>query len=164
MTALLGRYVDSLSQNGRYGHLKSIPLTTGWGLLNEDLSHYKIAIVDLLLPQITGVDLIKDFRTRYPKMGIVPISGMATHTMKKTLKGLLPQGIELLPKPLKREDFFRAFDLAWSHTQNHHQQLGLPKLPPSVEGSEDLWTAPQPSLSLDISVEHRKLLRKKTGT
>ncbi len=162
MSALLERYIQNLSSTGRYGVLEPVVFHSGLDLLNQDLSHYRVAVVDILLPQITGLDLIRDFKGRFPQMGLVPISGMATITMQRTLKEILPAGTELLAKPLHKEAFNQAFDKAWLNSFN--QQLQPRPSHPLKEGEEELWTAGKSLNTLEIPTLHRKLLRKKTGT
>ena len=123
MSALMQRYLKTLTLSDFAHHKKSdgpvkvLSVESGWELLNSDLAHVRVAIVDVLLPQVTGVDLIRDFRRRYPGMGLVPVSGMATEPMKRALKELLPEGFELLNKPLRREEFLEAFVKAWAFSR-----------------------------------------------
>lgn len=123
MSALMQRYLKTLAP-ADFAHpkrvdgpIKLLSVESGWELLNADLAHVRVAIVDVLLPQVTGVDLIRDFRRRYPGMGLVPVSGMATEPMKRSLKELLPDGFELLNKPLRREEFLEAFTKAWAFSR-----------------------------------------------
>jgi len=158
MSALLLRYIEGLSRSGLYGKLRPKVLTSGWELLKTDLSQVRVAIVDILLPQITGVDLIKDFRARFPNMGIVPLSGMATSPMQRALKEVLPRGISLLPKPLHKDEFLAAFHKAW----NYQQPLSTSPTTKKEVG-EELWTTVSQMRSNEISIEHRKLLRKRAA-
>jgi len=131
---------------------------SGWDLLEQDLEHVRVAVVDILLPRVTGVDLIKDLRKRYPQMGIVAVTGMATEPMKRALLELIPPG-QLLNKPLRKESFNHAFEHAW-------EQI----LPPIAvkaefheEGDEDLWTATGAlSRDVEIPVVRRRIARNKT--
>jgi len=82
MQALIARYLETffgggLGQNKIRVHFAE----SAFPFLTKDLSQAKLAVVDVLLPQITGVDVVKDFRKRFPKMGIVPITGMATESV-----------------------------------------------------------------------------------
>ena len=117
MSALISRYLDSSIIPGLGCKPKVRILDRGWDLLEADLSNVRVAIVDLLLPQITGIDLIRNFRTRYPEMGIVPISGMATAPMKRNLAEMLDGEFALIDKPLRKDNFTNAFLRAWNYCE-----------------------------------------------
>lgn len=158
MSALILKYLnrvsDSLPQALR---IQSQP--SGWDLLTKDLSHIKVAVVDILLPNVTGIDLIRDFRKRYPHMGIVPISGLATEPMKRSLKEILPVEARLLPKPLRKEDFLEAFLSAW----NSKQPPQTAPSPAQEAGEEQVWSAVQGNPTNNVSIERRRLPRRKAA-
>ncbi|MEZ4815659.1 MAG: response regulator [Bdellovibrionota bacterium] len=114
MSALILRYLESSVIPSLGGVKPRIRiLDRGWDLLQSDLSNVRVAVVDLLLPQVTGIDLIRNFRSRYPNMGIVPISGMATEPMRRNLNEILKGDFSLIDKPLRKESFKSAFTKAW---------------------------------------------------
>jgi DNA-binding NtrC family response regulator len=157
MSALLLKYLHGIQ--GNLGESLAIrQLSSGWGLLNEDLSGIRVAVVDILLPNVTGVDLIRDFRKRFPGMGIVPVSGLATEPMKRALKELLPSPSRLLAKPLRKEEFLDAFVEAWKMSQPLQ-----PGPAPLLEAdAEPVWSAVQSSNhKQEISVVRRRLGRPK---
>lgn len=169
MSSLLLRYLDGIAQTSGLPDMKPLSLTSGWELLKLDLSHVRVAIVDLLLPQITGVDLIRDFRHRFPQMGLVPISGMATAPMKRQLKELLDPDFNLLEKPLRKEAFIQAFLKAWHYREEspskvhldpkpfqHHPADGAAK---TVE-EEPIWSSSVTNTS-EIRIERRRSIKKK---
>lgn len=184
MSALMQRYLKSkLPQDfdgSRKGSstLRILNLESGWELLNSDLSHVHVAIVDILLPQVTGVDLVRDFRRRYPQMGLLPISGMATEPMKRQLKDLLPEGFELLKKPLRRDDFVKSFLKAWNFSRSaqskmkikkpEKQPLGLTARndssdPRGLNALEESYWSVGVSQSQDVAVVKRKKIPKKAA-
>jgi DNA-binding NtrC family response regulator len=152
MSALILRYLESSVIPGLGVKPKIRTLDRGWDLLQADLSNVRVAVVDLLLPQVTGIDLIRNFRSRYPNMGIVPISGMATEPMRRNLVDILKGDFNLVEKPLRKENFRSAFAKAWNFWT-----------PPGPENRE--WEDKEPSwnaVSADlpshgIKVEKRKL-------
>jgi DNA-binding NtrC family response regulator len=139
VSALINRYLDGIKKNSAYSFSSIQNFESGWELLSSDLSQVKVAIVDILLPQITGVDLVKNLISRYPKIGIVTVSGMATEPMKRSLRLSLPEGPELLAKPLRKEAFLEAFDMAWN--RQHRMAPVATETPTATE--EPLWSTPQ---------------------
>jgi len=138
MSALVQRYIQQFSEeHGR--SFKTLKFESGWKLMTADLSGVKVAVVDILLPQVNGADLIRHFRTHYPNMGIIPITGMATSQLRRQIKEFLPQGFEILEKPLRKNLFFEAF------TRAHYHGLTTPPSAPlvPVEKPEEgaLWTS-----------------------
>lgn len=154
MSALILRYLESSVIPSLGGIKPRIRiLDRGWDLLQSDLSNVRVAVVDLLLPQVTGIDLIRNFRSRYPHMGIVPISGMATEPMRRNLNEILKGDFSLIDKPLRKESFKTAFTKAWNYWS-----------PPKQE--EMSWSEEEPSwnaVSADtnsVKIEKRRLTRK----
>jgi CheY-like chemotaxis protein len=173
MAALIKRYIGSVgSQQELLSQLDNAPknftvktLESGFDLITQDLSQYRVVVVDILLPQVTGVDLIRDFRKRFPHMGIVPVSGMATEPMKRAILEVMPDKLKFLPKPLRKEDFFQAFIKAWNFKEPEQQQVTGPD-PAPQEGGQELWTTVKgfENTGSNIVVEKRRgLLRKKAA-
>jgi CheY-like chemotaxis protein len=173
VAALIKRYIGSVgSQQELLSQLDNAPknftvktLESGFDLITQDLSQYRVAVVDILLPQVTGVDLIRDFRKRFPHMGIVPVSGMATEPMKRAILEVMPDELKFLPKPLRKEDFFQAFIKAWNFKEPEQQQVTGPD-PAPQEGGQELWTTVKgfENTGSNIVVEKRRgLLRKKVA-
>lgn len=163
VSALIKRYLGSIKSDYRI-----ISLESGFDLLHSDLSGIKVAIVDILLPQVTGVDLIRDFRKRFPQMGILAVSGMATDHMKRQLQELLPDELKFLPKPLRKENFCNAFAGAWKFNEKsklYFEQQRLTSPIPAKEGEEELWTAVKVSekAKASVAVERRVLSPKKVA-
>jgi len=180
MSALMQRYLKTLSLSDFTGRKKSdgaakvLSVESGWELLNADLSHVRVAVIDVLLPQVTGVDLVRDFRRRYPGMGLVPVSGMATEPMKRSLKELLPEGFELLNKPLRREEFLENFLKAWNYARSSGSVKSMKAAPlPFIENADagsnpsaietSYWSAGVSQSNPVISVMKRKKPGKKAA-
>ena len=157
MSALISRYLDSTIIPSLECKPKVRVLDRGWDLLESDLSNVRVAIVDLLLPQITGIDLIRNFRTRYPKMGIVPISGMATAPMKRNLAEMLDGEFALIDKPLRKENFTHAFLRAWNYCKIPPKETLKDNLSPG----EPSWNAVSAEkASPHIQIEKKRSLKK----
>ncbi len=157
MSALISRYLDSSIIPGLEYKPKVRVLDRGWDLLEADLSNVRVAVVDLLLPQITGIDLIRNFRTRYPKMGIVPISGMATAPMKRNLAEMLDGEFALIDKPLRKDNFTSAFLRAWNYCNIPSKSAPDERTAPS----EPYWNAVSaPKATPHIQVEKKRNLKK----
>ncbi|MEO5667102.1 MAG: response regulator [Bdellovibrionota bacterium] len=180
MSALMQRYLKTLGLSDFSGHRRSdgqvkvLSIESGWELLNADLGHIRVAVIDVLLPQVTGVDLIRDFRRRYPGMGLVPVSGMATEPMKRSLKELLPEGFELMNKPLRREEFIENFLKAWHYSRSNGNVRALKATPlPFIQnadpGSEpnaiesSLWSNSVSHSNPVVSIMKRKKPLKKAA-
>lgn len=158
MSALILRYLESSVIPSLGGVKPKIRiLDRGWDLLQSDLSNVRVAVVDLLLPQVTGIDLIRNFRSRYPNMGIVPISGMATEPMRRNLNDVLKGEFSLIDKPLRKETFKTAFTKAWN--------FWSPPKPEEFSYKEDepSWNAVSAEKS-SVKIEKRRLPRRSTDS
>ena len=58
---------------------------------------YDVMIVDLMMPGISGVDLLKQLKARNPKARIIMVTGYPT--MKNTLQAMQLGAVDFLPKP-----------------------------------------------------------------
>lgn len=165
MSALMQRYIESVPNKefrGRRGSdLKVLSLESGWELLNADLSKVKVVVMDILLPQVTGVDLIKDFRKRYPNLGIVPVSGMATEPMKRAIHENLPDGFRLVQKPLRKEEFLDQLIKAWNFTADQGPSRA-PRPQVAKADGDPTWTTGV-STSQPVAVARKKIPRKKAA-
>jgi len=161
---LIERYLEDYQEkNPSILNLKRF--SSGWDLMNADLSNVKVAIVDILLPQINGVDLIKHFSKKFPTMGFVPITGMATQPLRRRLKEYLNDEMKLIDKPLRKDEFYQAFKTAWNYDGEMHQKTALnPFSQDSAENSEEkLWNEVQSNEATlsSIPIVKRRLSRSK---
>lgn len=161
MAALIQRYVSSLPPAER-DSFKVGYLSSGWELIEADLSNVRAAVVDILLPQVTGVDLIRHFRRRYPGMGFVPITGMATEPMKRNLKEVLTGGERVLDKPLRREEFLDHLVKAFHRNESYTQPTAVSAVLSKEEGQE-LWTTSNTNSGVIAVESRRKLPRRKAA-
>jgi DNA-binding NtrC family response regulator len=140
MSALMSRYIQQFAQE-RAKSFQTLRLDSGWNLLTSDLSSIKIAVVDILLPQVNGADLIRHFRAHYPNMGIVPVTGMATSQLQRQIRESLPEGFEILDKPLRKAAFFEAFNKAYEFGLKS-QANPRPKVKvPDSDSGEEVWSS-----------------------
>lgn len=58
---------------------------------------YDVLIVDLMMPGISGLDLLKSLKARNPKARIIMITGYPT--MRNTLQAMQLGAMDFLPKP-----------------------------------------------------------------
>jgi DNA-binding NtrC family response regulator len=156
MRALLAKYVESLMKKHTHITLNYTSYENGWELLETPLDHIHIAVVDILLPKVTGVDLIKNFKKRCPQMGIIPITGMATDPMKRQLLEYIPEGAKILEKPLRFEDFEKAFLESMEYYIRETRSKKAQNQEYSSSADEPSWRAiePQP-LKEVVSVKKR---------
>ncbi len=162
MRALIGRYVEGISKKNNLNTIACAALESGWDLLEAQLDHVQVAIVDILLPKITGVDLIKNLRRRFPRMGIIPITGMATDPMKRQLGEYLPPGTAILEKPLRSDEFEAAFkeSLAF-HAREMANNHGPTEIGFSAE--DPSWTAVEAKPGQEVVHVKKRFRRKGDG-
>lgn len=66
-------------------------------LRKEDEKPYDVMIVDLMMPGLSGLDLLKMLKARNPKARIIMVTGYPT--MKNTLQAMQLGAMDFLPKP-----------------------------------------------------------------
>jgi len=67
------------------------------GLKMEQQKKYDVIIVDLMMPGLNGMDLLKSLKTISPAVQVVMITGYPT--MKNTLQAMQIGAFDFLPKP-----------------------------------------------------------------
>ncbi|MCJ7486494.1 MAG: response regulator [Candidatus Aminicenantes bacterium] len=66
-------------------------------LRKEAEKPYDVMIVDLMMPGLSGLDLLKMLKARNPKARIIMVTGYPT--MKNTLQAMQLGAMDFLPKP-----------------------------------------------------------------
>jgi len=66
-------------------------------LRKETEQPYDVMIVDLMMPGLSGMDLLKLLKARNPKARIIMVTGYPT--MKNTLQAMQLGAMDFLPKP-----------------------------------------------------------------
>jgi len=66
-------------------------------LTKETERPYEVMIVDLMMPGLSGMDLLKMLKARNPKARVIMVTGYPT--MKNTLQAMQLGAMDFLPKP-----------------------------------------------------------------
>lgn len=76
---------------------------------------YKLIISDLMLPRISGMDLIKAIKKNHPCVPLVVITGYAT--LEKALQSFKMGSFDFIPKPFDTETFLAVISRGLNHSQ-----------------------------------------------
>jgi two-component system phosphate regulon sensor histidine kinase PhoR len=68
----------------------------------EEKKRYDVMIVDLMMPGLSGLDLLKSLKTRRPAAQVIMVTGYPT--MKNTLQAMQIGAFDFLPKPFLPAD------------------------------------------------------------
>jgi two-component system phosphate regulon sensor histidine kinase PhoR len=68
----------------------------------EEKKSYDVLIVDLMMPGVNGLDLLKSLKTRRPSAQVIMVTGYPT--MKNTLQAMQIGAFDFLPKPFLPAD------------------------------------------------------------
>src|ERR1700761_5691935 len=90
-------------------------------LLALENEHFDLAIVDIYMPNMDGVKLIRGIRERCPDLAIIAMSGAFLSSSGRTVLDILPAAGDLanvirLKKPFRANDLMRAVAVARSVT------------------------------------------------
>ena len=66
-------------------------------LSKEAVEPYDVMIVDLMMPGLSGMDLLKMLKARNPKAHVIMVTGYPT--MRNTLQAMQLGAMDFLPKP-----------------------------------------------------------------
>lgn len=83
--------------------------------------HFDLAIVDIYMPNMDGVKLIRGLRERCPDLAVIAMSGAFLSSNGRTVLDILPATGDLanvirLKKPFRAETLMRAVQVALSVT------------------------------------------------
>jgi CheY-like chemotaxis protein len=86
-------------------------------LLALENAHFDLAIVDIFMPNMDGVKLIRGIRERCPDLAIIAMSGAFLSSSGRTVLDVLPAAGDLanvirLKKPFRAHELVRAVELA----------------------------------------------------
>lgn len=71
-------------------------------LQKEQVKRYDVMIVDLMMPGISGLDLLRSLKTTNPSVQVIMVTGYPT--MKNTLQAMQIGAFDFLPKPFLPAD------------------------------------------------------------
>ena len=71
-------------------------------LQKEQVKRYDVMIVDLMMPGISGLDLLRSIKTTNPGVQVIMVTGYPT--MKNTLQAMQIGAFDFLPKPFLPAD------------------------------------------------------------
>jgi DNA-binding NtrC family response regulator len=74
-------------------------------LLELEKNSFSMVITDMRMPNMTGLELLKEVKTRYPKLPVVIISGYSVGELADQTEGIKADGF--LGKPLMMSDIER---------------------------------------------------------
>ena len=88
-----------------------------WGLRKFEESSFDLAIVDLYMPGVDGVKVIKELRNRAPKFPIIAMSGVLLGRSQRTALDIFPNvpgltEIICLKKPFRSNELLSAVETA----------------------------------------------------
>lgn len=86
----------------REGYDIDVALSGEEALKMEDKKKYDVILVDLMMPGLNGMDLLKSLKAMSPSVPVVMITGYPT--MKTTLQAMQFGAFEFLPKPFLPND------------------------------------------------------------
>jgi DNA-binding response OmpR family regulator len=113
--AIIGMLVECLSESG-YDVLSA--LNGGDGLMLLDLEHPDVVLLDLRMPGIGGLEVLRRIRMVRPDLPVIIISGLGdAEAARQTLRR---GAVDYLPKPFDLDHVLRAVAAAlgrdWSAT------------------------------------------------
>jgi CheY-like chemotaxis protein len=87
------------------------------GLSALEESRFDLAIVDIYMPKMDGVQLIKAMRERMPNLPVIAMSGVMFRTSGRNVLNVLPMapglsGVTSLQKPFKPKELLQAIEHA----------------------------------------------------
>jgi len=94
------------------------------GLKMQQQKDYDVIIVDLMMPGLNGMDLLKALKTISPAVQVVMITGYPT--MKNTLQAMQIGAFDFLPKPFLPYDLRNLVTRALAARDKARGESGAP--------------------------------------
>lgn len=88
-------------------------LSGGDGLALVDLERPDVMLLDLQMPGVPGVDVLRRVRTLRPELPVIIVSGQADFNLARAT--LSCGAVDYIPKPFDPEDLIRVVDAALTH-------------------------------------------------
>jgi DNA-binding NtrC family response regulator len=86
----------------REGYDIDIALSGEDALKMQEGKGYDVMLVDLMMPGMSGLDLLKSVKAAYPALQVIMITGYPT--LKNTLQAMQIGAFDFLPKPFQPAD------------------------------------------------------------
>jgi CheY-like chemotaxis protein len=78
------------------------------------MTPFDAALVDIYMPEMDGLQLIRALRERKPDLPIIAMSGVLLPATGTSVLDRLPPGIRRLQKPFRSAQLLQAVQLAWA--------------------------------------------------
>jgi DNA-binding NtrC family response regulator len=110
-----------------------------------------IALVDLNLPGMSGIELFEQIRSRWPATAVVVLTGFGDLQAAKAAIRL--DVVDFLTKPCRLDDLETALDRAWKRSPASQ----LPIIPPTTQANDDDDDPDAPPKTLE-EIERKHIL------
>ncbi|UCD84686.1 MAG: response regulator [Deltaproteobacteria bacterium] len=94
---------------------------------------YGVVITDLMMPKVTGMQLLETIKKEKPYISVIMITGYAT--IRTAVQAIKLGAFDYIPKPFTPEELSSVTLRAMERTRIYYEEeRGKEKLPPMVEG------------------------------
>ncbi len=110
-------------------------------LKKMEAEQYDVVITDLMMPKISGMELLKIIREKHPEISVIMITGYAT--IKTSVQAMKLGAFDYIPKPFTPEELrsvtaraIRRKRLYLEGLEPEREPIPKVEIPPEVEGKE----------------------------
>jgi len=89
----------------------------------EEKKKYDVMIVDLMMPGLSGLDLLKSLKAKSPSVQVILVTGYPT--MKNTLQAMRIGAFDFLPKPFLPADIRNLVSRALAAAGDNKTEPGV---------------------------------------
>jgi CheY-like chemotaxis protein len=145
----------------RRGHQVDEALSAEEALRKIDASpDFALVIADMMMPQVSGLDLIKLIKDRYPEIGVVIITGYAS--IATAVKAMKLGAIEYVPKPFTPDELTDVTERAILKVIEQRLKKKAPEGPVEDAATEPAPAAQGERIDVDLPFDE-KALRDRTS-
>lgn len=121
------QFADSLAERLRMrDYHVTVALTGGDAVKAVDKTNFDVVILDVQLPDLNGVEVLKKIKQAKPLTEVVMLSGHAE--VETAIEGMRAGAFDFLLKPADSDDFFIKIEKAGDRKAEHEERIRAAKV------------------------------------
>ncbi len=125
----------------RDNHEITCVLTAEEGMEFLENQSFDLIITDLMLPKMSGMELLEKVKEKWPGIRVVMITGYAT--VKNALEAMKHGAFDFLPKPFTPDELRTAAERALQRNKLGSAESAVSKIQEDIADSENMYCIPE---------------------
>jgi FixJ family two-component response regulator/glycine cleavage system H lipoate-binding protein len=114
---------------------------------------YSVVITDMMMPEVTGMQLLETIKTEKPQISVIMITGYAT--IRTAVQAIKLGAFDYIPKPFTPEELSSVTLRALERTRIYEEERARENIPAAAD-KEKLVPVVKPKVAIEFREEEKK--------